>query len=652
MSNAVTDEYVLEALSRYGDAIEGSVIATVVRSEDAEPAGGAPYMDRELTVEIPGVVESESEGRRRVLVLAGAFLVAAVAVIGAVFAIGGNTTGVDTSPADSPSGTGEISDGSIFGPTIIGFGEQGTTVFSDGEFVSLGRDSTGLIVARSTDGTNWTTTPVTNAPDGATPRELSQTNDGWVVVFEVWPEADRVTNQFFSNGNQPERLLGTSADLLQWDTVPLPAFTVLAGSDTFVQGVAVSDTTVAILGAILISDANEREILLSSGAATEVELENYCGTYEFLDGDFVAYSCAIEGQMFDEIDEDSPVDPSELTDLTEFELLRIGPGEAGFDQLVELEGFGRGGFGEVSVVLAGPFDGPFEQTELDVGDFNVFIAGSADGFAAVGTSLSDRTELATSTDGVEWSEPQLVRGGLLLQGLDVSQAGVTVIGQMTIQPGIGLLVSEDLEQPWSESVVPTSLDFFGTAVGPSGVAVLAAGQPLGEIEVEKDGFTMVVEQASFDAGLRGPDGEVIFEVGAAHVLGFGSQDPAGVVRFEGELGEADIVWLDPATGEDLVRFTLEEFAEAQGSTLPAFETEIWFSSDGENWALLQNSERNSTPSSMMVGDDGVLLRSSNNPPADLFAFQAEDRMPTSTEVAALEAWYEDDAVTWEWIAAE
>ena len=285
-------------------------------------------------------------------------------------------------------------------------------------------------------------------------------------MFEIWPESDAVMNRYFSNGEQPERLLATSEDLLTWETVTLPAFSDLDTSQSFVQGVAVSDTTVAVLGNVVIGDANVREILLNSGASTEVELQDYCGTYEFLDGDFVAYSCAIEGQMFDEIDEDDPAAASETTDLTEFELLRIGPGEAGFDQLVELEGFGREGFGAISVVLAGPLDGPFERAELDVGEFNVFIAGSDDGFIAAGTGSSDRTTLATSTNLLTWTEPQLVRGGFLLQDLELDQMRITAVGQLPNVNRIGVMVSEDLGQTWSESVVPTSLHFISIDIGP------------------------------------------------------------------------------------------------------------------------------------------------------------------------------------------
>lgn len=665
MSEWITEEFVLGALSRYGDAIEHSVTIDAshqhanaadtdveIGKADIGAMSRSPHPGHEVAFDPMRIIESETEDRKRALTLAGVLVAAAVVILAAVFAVGDTSSTVDTTPAEATSDTARFTSDSLLGPPIIGFGQQGTIVVTNGEFVSLGRDATGLIIARSTDGIRWTTTAVSDAPDGASPRELTQTEDGWLAVFEIWPEVDASANRYFSNGPQPQRLLATSPDLLTWDSVALPAFTELATARSFVQGVAISDATVAVLGSVSIGEANERDILLSSGAATETELTNYCGTYEFLDGDFVAYSCAIEEQMFDEIDEDELNVTSETTDLTEFELLRIGPGDVGFEPLNVLAGFGQGGFDSVHVVLAGPFDGPFERTELDVGDFNVFLAGSDQGFVAAGVGSIDRSQLIRSTDGVAWSEPQLIRNDYNLTDLAATQSRITAVGQISNDPAVAALVSEDFGQTWSESVLPMSLDFLDSNIGPAGVSVRAVSQPIGEIEIEKDGFTMIVDQATFDAGLLGPAGDVIFDVGTAHVLGFGSQDPAESVRYVGELGEPDLVWLEPATGNDLVTFTFENFDEAQSSHPTVVETETWFSSDSVDWALLERSERSVADWSLAVGNDGVLLRTVSDPPANLLTFRLESRAPSSAEIAALEAWYEDDGASWELLATE
>jgi len=140
-----------------------------------------------------------------------------------------------------------------------------------------------------------------------------------------------------------------------------------------------------------------------------------------------------------------------------------------------------------------------------------------------------------------------------------------------------------------------------------------------------------------------------------------------VVRFEGRFDDT-IIWLDPATGEDLVTFTsndidqvFDEIFSEQGFVDEVGDagdqaSEIWFSVDGVTWALLQSSDTSAAGTDSFaslagVGDDELLVRSQTfvEPPAELFSFEEEGREPTPEEEEALDAWFaesQQDSLTW------
>lgn len=183
---------------------------------------------------------------------------------------------------------------------------------------------------------------------------------------------------------------------------------------------------------------------------------------------------------------------------------------------------------------------------------------------------------------------------------------------------------------------------------------------------QKDGYVLVNAWGGILDGplftLSTADGTLIYEVSEEEV---GNPDGVpGKLRFDGQYGE-NLMFLDPDTGEDLVSFTEEDYDKAYSelygdidfASEPDFVNEVWFSGDGgTSWQLLDVGlppNNNGTYSRIMaVGDDEVLAViqtwSETMPPAELLAFENENREPTEAEIAALDAWSAEQNST-EWV---
>ena len=287
----------------------------------------------------------------------------------------------------------------------------------------------------------------------------------------------------------------------------------------------------------------------------------------------------------------------------------------------------------------------------------------------------------SSTDAVTWTESNnLTSTESSVEAIAIANDRIVAVRQtFLVEDGtnrLDVLVSDDGGVTFTEAGLPTELfgPFGQVLTGPAGFVISLDGNtepfdafsPFGDtdvIELENDGYTLVLPLGfPGELELFGPDGVSVHgPIGQDAILGDGVD---GVIRFEGPFQET-MIWLDPATGEDLVSFTEGDFDEAFAPLESQFDdadfvepdraTEIWFSVDGESWELLTSFDSNFDSDSFTtlaaVGDDEALLRteSFNQPPDELFAFDEEGRAPTAAEEAALDEWFlnQEDSVIWE-----
>ena len=717
-----SDAEIIAMLGSYGDAIERSVTpdgdpgAPTVETANRQDRGGTRSEGQtmsefdEETPEVrisditvnPDPVKESSRGR----VLVGALAVTAVAVIGGAFAL--STLSDDDDNTDTAAVVGETEDsaeedgaeeametndapveegaeddaavaqesaaaesGSAVSSTQpafdVGFSGPGSVVFADGEFVSIGGGPDGVSVSRSADGLNWTSEPVSGLPEGAFPMGLAQTSEGWATVVEVFPEFEEGDPElFFGPGPDAERFIATSTDLVNWTTTEFPDVDVEDGGFAFVNGLAASGDTIAALVQAEPGGIDEMQILFEAGVITEADLENLCGT-EFEDGGpFVGYSCDFDENGID-------------TQDGETELFRVEPGDPVYDEIAAI--YSRDGFEFESlapVVVSGPLGGPFEVNKLPATGFAMTIAGSDSGFVTTVSNFeSGENAVLTSVDGVTWSESGSTGADGSIDSAAISNDRVVTIGQSFTNPGgpVEVLVSADGGVTFTESPIPTELfGPFGQVIdGPAGFVISLNGttepfddfNPFPEdlvIELVSDGYTMVFPLNPGDIELLGPDGVSVHGPISQDV--FIDDGIEGVIRFDGPFQET-LIWLDPATGEDLVSFTEDDFNEAFDEVAPAFDdsdfvepdraTELWLSVDGDFWELIHSFESDFSGDSFTtlagVGDDEVLIRTESfgQPPEELFAFEEEGRGPTAAEEAALDEWFlnQEDSVVWE-----
>ena len=649
---------------------------------------------------------AQSSNRGRVLV--GAFVAALVVVNGGIFAINANSTEVDTTEVaqdveeedGAADATAEASDGSASGEAVVdesaeasdsadvvegssqpagfGFGGPGSVLFVDGEFVSLGDGPDGLVLSRSADGVNdWSSESVTGLPEDGYPQGLVQTVDGFAAIVEIFPEFDEEDESFlFGPGPEAERLLATSTDLLNWTTTEFPEVDLPEDGFSFVNGLAASGDQLAILVQIETGGNDELQILFEQGIVGEEDLNNYCGL-DFEGDTIIGLSCDFD--EVDAIDADAVGDEVDaVEDVVDFgeptELFRLEPGDPGFNE-VEASFEAKIDFEPVPpVVVTGPIDGPFETVELPASGFASSIVGGEGGFLTAFSSFNNGTaSVLSSPDGLTWTESDGFDTDASIDTIAISNGLAVAVGSsFSSDGGVVAFVSDDFGVTWTESDLPSELfGAFGQPLGgPAGFAVQLDGSlepfddfnPFGdtdEVELTRDGFTMVLFLNSGDASLIGPDGVLIHEIDEQVFLNGGAEN---VARFEGRFDE-DLIWLDPETGEDLVTFSQSDFDEAFEDLVPDFDdsgfvepdrgSEVWFSADGVTWTLLQsggsNFDEDSFTTVAAVGDDEVLLLTETftdfgEPPAELLAFEEEGREPTDEEIAALDEWFEQQNI--------
>ena len=596
----------------------------------------------------------------------------------------GAQTGNDGAAANSVEGLTDFSTGFGFGPNGV--------VFTGEEFISLGDGPDGAILARSPNGTDWSTQLVVGLPEGSSPLGLVQTDSGWATVVTVWPDFDEDEPSSFIVEPQSEQLLATSQDLVTWTTTELPTPELDENQTAFVSSIAASGDRVAILLDVNFNGAGEIEILLDNRVIEEADLENYCGT-DFSDGAVIGFSCdfaAEEALEFEILEEDLADDlqdgePAPATTIApsepQEELFRIEAGDPGFDEIQEFFASQNSPEMMAPLVISGTIGEEFDLVELPINGYGAGISGTSDGFlVGVSNFLNGEVQSLSSPDGIEWTEAGSF-GGASSNGLATSGERVLTLGQNietvgSEAPGANVWISDDLGNTWTESAIPTELfGAYGMPVGgDAGFAIQLDGttEPFedpfaefDEVAIEVDGFTMLMNLSTNVSSLLGPDGTVIHDSIQPQVLfGDGAEN---IVRVEGPFGET-LIWLDPETGEDLVSISEEDFnaafEEAFGEDPSTIgddfveqprATEIWFSEDGVSWVLLDREDdvnnEGGFSALVAVGDDEVILRNEVfvEPPQELFAFEQEGRDPTDEEIELLDEFFEgssEGSVVW------
>ena len=478
-----------------------------------------------------------------------------------------------------------------------------------------------------------------------------------------------------------DRVVASSTDGTNWSATILPQVEVEPGGFEYLAGSAVSGDTISVLVSVEPAYFDPNWLLFEYGLITEDQLNAFCS----IDFDGEGSPIIVNVCDFDEIDaafdeyieaiDDARTDAERIQIEEEFsalidelylgeEILRLEPGDEFYDSLAEgLLAQPR------TVVLAGTLGGEFQSVDLPGVLYPNSVVGTQDGFIV--TAYDDDGLIAfQSTDGLTWEVAERTEeiledtGGAvdLVANEDLTLAVVYEYASEDANVETRVIVSDDLGETWEENAIPTEL--FGTSTqavaGPAGFAALIQGtaDPVENGEgpdtfevISEDGYVTQYRLSRDRIRLRAPDGTLIHEpVDLSELYDVGEIED--VIRLD-EGGET-LTWLDPETGEDLVVVTFAELDEAIWAAFDEYYAslniepviaELWFSTDGETWELLETFEPaegvEQNASLVAVGDDEtlVLVQSWVEPPEGLFAFEEEGREPTEAELQAVEEYY-------------
>ncbi len=554
-----------------------------------------------------------------------------------------------------------------------------TAVFDGERFVSLMTNGDGWMLRTSPDGVEWTEAATTGIPDDGYIYQLLFDGDTFAAMMQSFDEESGSFNAVVS-----------SVDGLTWTQATIPSLG--ENTESGVSGLALLDGQAVFLQTVYETGPDPMSMLIDAGVLSQEQYENFCGF-----GGEGENDRPIEVLVCD-FDEENYAEPSQ----EELDALAARYDEATTDeerQAIEreLEQLWGGGtevvaviepsdplhaaileawFGEYEYhdefhmdtsVVAGPLAGPFAVVStLPKGYYNNII--EAGGALYLSSEDYDQergvgsTQVLTSVDGSAWSEVGTLPVGISGQ--------IASIGDTLVLAGYDQLngtpityISIDGAQTWSEVAFDTGLfESYSTFLsGPAGHVSLTTGllepyyeggfpEPeIEEITLNSDGYTLNVPWSSEVFTLIGPDGNVIYEFGEEDM--FSGDNPN--VRENPISG--NLTFLDADTGEELVTFTQQDWEEAyEVLEGPGFEGDfgepeqgiaLHFSTDGTTWTELDvtpfgSIESNSYVSPVAVGDDEAvfMVTTWSEPPADLYAFEAEGREPTQAEIDEIELW--------------
>ena len=566
-------------------------------------------------------------------------------------------------------------------------GGPGGVIFDGTQFVGVGYGPNGPQLRTSTDGLTWDERPFPGVSDEANINQIVEFGGTFAAVVEIWPEFTEEEFSPFDSPPSPTLLLTVSEDLDTWTTTELSVPQAEGRGVSFGGGLALGEAGIVIPLQSYAQGPDELGILSEAGLLGEDEWENYCGLDVHDDSidvllcdhsEFEEPSPEVSEELerrFDEAetDEERLEIEAELEELFSNQTEVVATLTSSDPIYAELRSIFEGSFEDDSQIFAlvGPVDGQLTTVSLP----GTYVMGLAeiDGSFVLSTGGFDG-ELSTasiyaSQDGLTWTRtgsPGTGEGGgsLVVVGSALLATTYTDDGSTVLQR------STDRGATWTAVELETSLfqAYPQVVSGPAGAVVVMEGLlepaseafeseaiPVGDLVVTRDGFTLTVPfDESTPVILTGPAGELIYEL-SLDDLDSSDGNIDGVVR-SNPVNE-NPTFLDPATGENLVTFTEEDFENFESQQHDGFAeeeflegsqssgTEVFFSADGEVWTQisddrLTNSSNNSSTSPVAVGDDDVIFvrNTYSEPPAELFAFEAEGRDPTHAELSALDEW--------------
>ena len=495
---------------------------------------------------------------------------------------GSGSSGPDpTSPTPGELSTGptlvwaEVAPGTRVGPTDL----HGIESVGDGRIVARASGDAGGRLFVTTDGTTWS---AIGLPDGVSPDHLDVASRRWVVAGADPTAPDHRDRVFHSDDD------GTTWTELAIDidrgTEPLPSYCI---ERTRVRSVA------------------------ASGDRIVVVIDDYT------DIDPHALPAAPDPAP----DRGSTPQGSPPPDAAAPEPGEIVHDAAWSDGRILPPCLGPvGTHGErVHVLLS-------DDTGIDrVAEYHgsaISAVGTADGFSVTVRTV-DGVLLLTSTDGRTWASGPLAGDGHshAARGPDgaVWRSGYATpyrIEQSTVGAA-----------PRTVATFDRVLAGEAFAAGPAGV--VAEVTPLSTSEVDSASPARIA-RGGYEARLDEPPGGLtLWDLDndvAVHEMGpdalAGGTLPAGVRTIENEDGSVAVVFQDPDSGEELVRFDAEELASAveqsivadgYGTLLPT--TWIGWSADGSRWgwqdapdAFGLDSDGANLWVELAVGEDFVLAR--------------------------------------------
>jgi len=576
--------------------------------------------------------------------------------------------------------------GQDHGPSPYFDGADGVIATDDG-FVRLGWGPDGQTVETSANGLEWQTVQVEGLPGDGALSLLAAYGGTYVAIYEEWPQYDEAkldeSEFYFDEQESATQYLASSTDLTTWSLAELPDLE----SDskypivTSVSGLAVGESGIAAVVQAYAEPPDELRILFDSGVVDQAELVNLCGRDEKAAGEAITfYSCDFSAmdQVFEDLEKRmAAAEDDEAREAIEREfdetfieereiLVTVEPGTALHAQLTEVLEFGY--TQSPSSVLQGPVGGPFTVTELATTGYASGIVAVDGEFVAFVSEIEGRnptTTVLASKDGT-WRESGALEGQSINQAFVIG-SNIVAVGS-GLEEGVGTLVwlSDDGGATWQESRRSDLFGAWAQAVGgPGGVAIMVTGseEPLPEylepeISLERDGYTLTTGLDGGRATLVGPNGDTIYDVAMNDL--YDSAVGEGVVRVDGP----DLVFLDAATGEDLVSFGERDFEEAYSGLIfdeeqfeePTYTSQAMFSSDGLSWTAVDfdlGESESSNTQLVAVGDDEILFVKStwSQPPVELLSFEQDGIEPTEAELMELDEWYSanNGGTTLEWI---
>ncbi|MDE0196410.1 MAG: hypothetical protein OXP08_12765, partial [bacterium] len=465
----------------------------------------------------------------------------------------------------------------------------------DGRILALARGESGKRLALTADGTAWSSVEL---PGGAFPHRIAVSGDRWVIASDHWdpgtepPTADATRVHVSDDGGETWNELGLDAEREQG----LPRHCV---EQSAVQDVLASGEHVVVLMSLrrlldIEAILAERGLIAAGTPATEWRRI----------GDTLTVRLG---------------DPAEWDLGDEDQVLDVELGELGLtsEQLHDCDGYASGRV----VVLAGGGSAVSRVAEYE-GWVSSAVA-TEDGFALVVVADGEVRRL-TSTDGLGWVRVATGESGYgtVARGRDGSiwlgeNRDGFEISRGTVDSAPRLVAAFDTLEPLGV-----------LSAGPAGVAASAWRLP----EEFRDRITATTfTKDGYELRLSA-DGVSLWDVaGGVAVHEFSAEQmesdepPEGVREERGDDGSVSVAFDDPATGEELVRFTEQDLMPDTDRIVatrkelfgPTGVPPIWigWSDDGERWGWQDAAEafglaagEGLTPFTLAVGSDFVLAR--------------------------------------------